>query len=200
MDFCRLVHRACSRDTLDRTQNPYSSLATTSSTTAPLKSSSAPPANTASKPDDLIIPKNILAFRLITKLLQKIPQTQPFVSKDNLEDNNWEKEDRQEVRISNAFAHLAISDHGTIAIATNRYSTPSSLGIMACATLNLHHDTPTPRPDSFFKKVWKILVTKNARYDDPPSSNPTIETPVQPSEYSKFENLNAYMKNLEENW
>jgi len=59
-----------------------------------------------------------------------------------LSDNNkWMSEDRKEVRISDAFAHLAIAEHGTVTIATNRHSShltlegPTNLGIIACANL-----------------------------------------------------------------
>lgn len=168
-------------------------------------STTAPPGNTVSQPD--AIPKNILAFRLITKMLRMIPQTQPFVSKDNLRDNNdWSGEEIQEVRILNAFAHLAIADHGTVAIATNRYSTlegPSNLGIMACtSTPNSTGGSMEPPPDSIISKFkfWNVMLAKNARYKDPLCSYPVIKTPVEPSDFSNFQSLNSYMKNLEENW
>jgi hypothetical protein len=118
---------------------------------------------------------------------------------DNLSDNNkWMSEDRKEVRISDAFAHLAIAEHGTVAIATNRHSShltsegPTNLGIIACANL-------PPGVSEGSKKPNESLA-KNARYDDPLRSYPAIITPVEPGDFSKFPSLNDYMKNLEENW
>ena len=55
-----------------------------------------------------------------------LTQNQPFIATDNLGDNNsnsWKSEDHQEVKICDAFTHLVIAEHGTVAIATNRYST-----------------------------------------------------------------------------
>jgi hypothetical protein len=172
-------------------------------TTAPLKSSSVRPGNTVSQPN--VIPRNILAFRLITKMLHRIPQTQPFVSMDNLRDNNeWMSEDRREVRVSDAFAHLAIAEHGTVAIATNRCSLegPPNLSIIACATLpSVSEGSMKPTPNvGFLDKMWNIMLAKNARYDDPISLYPVIVTPVEPNDFSNFQSLNDYMKNLEENW
>lgn len=192
--------------TLNLTRKPLATV-----TTAPpsLKSGSVPPGKTVSQPNASVLPKNLLAFRLITKMLQRIPQTQPFVSMDNLGDNNnWKTEDRQEVKISDAFAHLAVAEHGTVAIATNRYSShrtlegPPNLSIIACATLPSVSEgsmKTTPKV-SILDKVWNIMVAKNARYNEPVCLFPTIITPVEPSGFSNFRSMNDYMKNLEENW
>jgi hypothetical protein len=195
--------------TLDPTTLTRNPLATTSSTTASLKSSSVPPGNPVSQPNDSDVPENILAFRLITKLLRKIPHTQPFLSVDNLRDiNNWDTGDRREVRISDAFAHLVVTEHENVAIATNRY--PPNLDIMACPnnlapTTSSSGSTDPPPDDSFFGNIsklniWRILMSKNARYGDPTRSFPAIISPEEPSGYSKFADLNAYMNNLEKNW
>lgn len=188
--------------TLNPTLNP---LAKTSSTTAPLKSSSVPPGNKVSQPNVSDVQKKLLAFRLITKMLQRIPQTQPFLSVDNLkENNNWNAEDRNEVRISDAFAHLAIADHGAVAIATNHQFTleePSNLGVIACATLPITSGSTKSTPNvSILSKMWNIMLAKNPRYNDPHHLSAVINTPEEPSDYSKFENLNHYMTNLEEDW
>lgn len=211
MSIRRLVH-ALSRDNDKGVQNTEpvmptlgnptlnsSSLAATSSKTAP----SVPPGNTVFQSDNLDLPKNLLAFRLITKMLQWIPQTHPFVSVDNLENNNWVKEDRQEVRILDAFAHLTIADHGAVAIACNRRFTmeePPNLGVIACATLPTSGSTKST-PSIWSKmRQWSIMLARNARYSDAFCSSPVINTPVEPNDYSKFEDLNDYMTNLEEDW
>jgi hypothetical protein len=169
--------------TQNSSRNP---LATGTTAPGPLKSSSVPPHNTVSQPNASVIPKNLLAFRLITKMLQLIPQTQPFVSMDNLgDDNNWKSEDCQEVRISDAFAHLAIFEYGTVAIATNRYSShstlePQNLSIIACASVPESEGSKEPTPKvSILDKVWNIMFAKNARKEEPVSSFPTIITPVR---------------------
>ena len=167
------------------------------------------------------IPRNILAFRLITKTLAQIPQTEPFASIDNLRDNGkdsaskseWKDEDRQEVKISDAFAHLAIAEHDVVAIATNRNSSHRSLeedptlGIIACTTpsppsnseglMNATHNTTSL---NFFKKAWNIIFAKNAQKKDPGCPHPIITLPDEPIDFKKYESLNAYMKNLEKNW
>jgi hypothetical protein len=199
--------------TLDPSLNPS---ATTSH--IPHKSSSVSPDSRGTVSQSNDIPKNILAFRLITKMLQWIPQTNPFVSTDNLgDDNNWMSSDRQEVRISDAFAHLAIAEHGCVAIATNRQirhssesepdltlKEPKNLGIIACATpsgITSSEGSMKATPNiGFFDKMWNIMLTKNARNDDPICLQPLIITSDEPSDFSNFPSLNAYMKNLEENW
>lgn len=173
------------------------------------KSSSVSPGNTVSQSND--IPKNILAFRLITKTLARIPQTQPFPSIDNLRDCNkqWTDDDRREVKISDAFAHLAVAEHDVVAIATNRSSPHHSLqedptlGIIACTNLSSYSEGPMKSPNTplkFFYKVWNIIFAKNAQRSDPPRSYPTITLPDEPIDFKNFESLNAYMNNLEANW
>ena len=162
----------------------------------------APLNNTVSQPKDL--PENFLAFQLITKLLRQIPQNQLFLSVDNLKDNNnWDTKDRHEVRISDAFAHLAIADHGAVAIATNHQFTlegPPNLAVIACATLPTSGSTkPTPNV-GILSKMQNIMLAENPRYDDNFLLYPIINTPEEPSDYSKYEDLNDYMTNLEEDW
>jgi hypothetical protein len=205
------LRRAISKDNVKGGQNtdsdskPVGTLGNLSATTTSLKSShGVPPGNTVSQPN--VVPKNILAFRLITKMLRGIPQTQPFVSVDNLRDNDWMSEDRQEVRISNAFAHLAIAEHGTAAIATNRHPShstlegPPNLSVIACTTTlpSVSEGSMKPAP-SLISKMWDIMLARNARKGDPPCLYPVIVTPVAPSEFDKL-GLKDYMKNLEENW
>lgn len=96
-------------------QNSESQLVQGTLDPAQVRLTSVSPSNTV--PQTKVIPKNILAFRLITKTLSGIPQTQTFTSIDNLGDNNrWTAEDRQEVNISDAFAHLAVAEHDVVAI------------------------------------------------------------------------------------
>lgn len=157
-----------------------------------------------------VIPKNILAFRLITKTLARIPQTQPFTSIDNLEDYNnlWSDGDRSEVKISDAFGHLAVAEHDVVAIATNRaspYRTDPTLGVMACTTLSnnsvdLKKAKPKVSSSRFLDKVWNVIFAKNAQEEDPPCLYPIIALPEEPSNFSSFQSLKAYMENLETNW
>lgn len=105
--------------------------------------------------------RDILAFRLITKTLGRMEPSidSPFTMIDSLESfqSRWTStDDRQEVKISDAFAHLAVAEHYVVAIATNRKSVQlaaqeaakqdkakqsSPLNILACASL-LPVETP----------------------------------------------------------
>ncbi|KJA17468.1 hypothetical protein HYPSUDRAFT_57717 [Hypholoma sublateritium FD-334 SS-4] len=70
-----------------------------------------------SLPED--IPRNILAFRTITTLLSRIQQgrasqvPQPYTAQLN-------RDERRELKISNAFSTLAVIEHEIVAVVTNR--------------------------------------------------------------------------------
>ncbi|KAF8809713.1 hypothetical protein BYT27DRAFT_7024111, partial [Phlegmacium glaucopus] len=64
------------------------------------------------------LPTNILAFRTITMLLAKIQQERPLIVSNALDNNTLDLNAKEELRISNAFANLAVTDTAIVALAT----------------------------------------------------------------------------------
>lgn len=166
------------------------------------------PANTSMPAD---IPENILAFRTITTLLANIPRTTPSIPTDNLQDPTWQdKQTRQELKICDAFAQLAVSQHDVVAVSTIR---GWGLDLVTCAGQDQDKDQDTTTTQTaaaaqssnllgqmveFARNGWQILVTRNDRSRDPATSSgdyPTIISAQMP------EDLNGrsaydYMKSL----
>ncbi|KJA15940.1 hypothetical protein HYPSUDRAFT_47888 [Hypholoma sublateritium FD-334 SS-4] len=122
------------------------------------------------------VPENILVFNCITTLLSHLPRATPLEAKENLA---WSKSSgtQDELKISDAFARLAVSQHGTVAVSTNR---GHELHLMICATQDATESSAGPSTFSGLSK-------------------PIVVTPVQP------DNLNGrtacdYMKSLVEDW
>ena len=125
------------------------------------------------------IPTNILAFRTITKLLSQIQQERPFVVLQAKPLDNQ----RQELKITNAFATVAVIEHEVVAVVTNRI-TPT-LGLTACVQSPIDKNTSITPSGSLSSKlvsqVWGLLFTQNYRRSDPklvldnlPIGEPTI--------------------------
>lgn len=114
------------------------------------------------------IPKNILAFRTITKLLSQIQQDRVFQVLQS-GPKPLSKLQRQELKLSNAFSTVAVMDHEVIAAITKR--TPDSLDVM-CAPIN---DAPpiTPSPSR-----WGFMATQNVRWNRLPSTNRSREPTI----------------------
>ncbi|KJA24847.1 hypothetical protein HYPSUDRAFT_200120 [Hypholoma sublateritium FD-334 SS-4] len=167
------------------------------------------------------IPVPILAFRLITRMLAIIPQSSdpPFPAVDNFANSiaqaTWTTNERRELRISNAFAHLAVAEHDVVAISTNHaafhrttdqnFPTPDtnkSLGIMACSTLqsdNIKKPTDTNTP-GVLNRIYDILFARNDEKSEPHEPVPSVVSPQQPADFKPDDGLPAYMKNLETTW
>ena len=82
------------------------------------------------EPSPAGIPKNILAFRTITKLLSLIQQERAFQAlQPRSEDNR-----RLELKLINALATVAVIEHEVVAVVTKHFSpqTPDTLEITAC--------------------------------------------------------------------
>lgn len=147
------------------------------------------------------IPRNILAFRLITKTLNDLS----YAGSPPLNDwgTNWSESEKHEVRISDAFAHLASAEHDVVAIATNRRSLhramegKTTLGIIACinsSNLESSEAKPGAAPSCLFNK-------ENAQWNDHERSRPTFILPVEPSNFHDFAGLKEYMRHLQfTNW
>lgn len=181
-----------------------------------------PPSSSISQVN--FIPRNILAFRLITKTLARIASTHPFTAIDNLSDTNtgWQSSERHEVKVSDAFAHLAVAEHDIVAISTNYRTyfrsleakdpkTDSTLGVMACSTPDNVENLDTTTSSGIMpygqgilaaatKAIkFKVLASKNDQNTDPKNLVPIIIKPVRPGDFGDG-SLNDYMKDLETNW
>ena len=122
------------------------------------------------------VPRNILAFRTITKLLSLIQQEQAFQV-------NWENSlaNHQQLALSTAFATIAVIDHEIVAVLTK--ITYEEIEVV-CAAQTSIGDTSieaTPIEDRSIKSVlmrsFVFIVAKNTHKDEPPipqTGGPTI--------------------------
>jgi hypothetical protein len=123
------------------------------------------------------IPRNILAFRTITKLLAKIQQEQSFQvsSKERLP---LQSAERQELLLSNAFSTVANMDNDVVAVVT-RHTSGQILDDATCTTENFINEEPliTPPPSTLVSQVWHLVVTRNYCWDE---IKPATILPVDP--------------------
>lgn len=153
------------------------------------------------------VPENILAFRTITTMLSQLPRSKPIEAIDNLEGQISIPEYRREVRIYDAFAHLAASENDVAALTTNYNLGDGKLSIVACTQANYHvgETLPTSSPANLMAKinVWYLMLTRNFRRKEPESSSgtchPTIISSSEPKDLGG-RNAFAYMKGLEKHW
>jgi len=113
------------------------------------------------------IPRNILAFHTITKLLSQIQQERVFqVSQP---EPKLQRQERLELKISNAFSTLAVIEHEVVAVVTKR--TPEVLNIIACTQTSISEDP--------FIAPSHLLVTQNYhRSGAQPAIHPTREPTI----------------------
>ena len=166
------------------------------------------PTSTMSIPDD--IPENILVFRTITALLANIPRTTPFRATDNLQDPQWQSSPiRQELKISDAFAQLAVSQHDVVAVSTVRGG--PVLDLFTCTdrgTTQAQAEAKVAKVPSsglldqlskIAKKGWQFFITRNDRPNDPATfcsgKYPTIITAQEPEDING-RTAYQYMKDL----
>ncbi|KAF8952139.1 hypothetical protein BDZ97DRAFT_1745881 [Flammula alnicola] len=151
------------------------------------------------------IPANILAFRTITTILAQLPRSTPIEAIDNLEDQTTDPDARQELRISDAFAHLAVGEHDVAALTTNRSSPDSTeLRVVACTNDKSLPISSTAAPTNLIAKfnVWYLMLTRNFSRDEAETSSATYPTIISPSEPNDLGERNAfaYMVGLELCW
>ena len=117
------------------------------------------------------IPRNILAFRTITKLLSHIQQEQAFQV-------SWENPPpavNDELRLSTAFATIAVIDHEIVAVVTKHTYEKIELVLTPQTPIT----DPSTDPLPWFKRGFAgFFVTRNPRQKDPPltilTDEPTI--------------------------
>lgn len=123
------------------------------------------------------IPVNILAFRTITTLLAQIPSRRPIDVSDNLEGRVLDSNDCREIRISDAFAHLAVGEHDVAAVTTNRTTTSGT-------------------------KLHVVVCTNDIAAITQPEEttlHPKIISSSKPGDLGE-RNASAYMEGLEKHW
>ena len=130
-----------------------------------------PPSNPRTTGESKDIPKNILAFRTITTLLERIQQERKFKV---FPPKKHPQPDRLELKISNAFSTIAVMDNEIVAIVTKR--TPEVLKITACTQTPANEDPViTPTQPGLTSQIWHLLVTQNYRWD---GEDETIKHPI----------------------
>jgi hypothetical protein len=164
------------------------------------------PTSTMSIPEDM--PENILVFRTITALLANIPRTTPFRATDNLQDPQWQsRPTHQELKISDAFAQLAVSQHDVVAVSTVRGGPVLDLFTCTDRGTTQAQAEVAKVPSSglldqiskIAKKSWQFCITRNDRLADPATFSsgkyPTIITPQEPEDING-RTAYQYMKDL----
>jgi hypothetical protein len=122
------------------------------------------------------IPRNILAFRTITKLLSQIQQEREF--QVLYTEPTLPSKDRLELRLSNAFSTVAVIEHEVIAVVTK--PTHESLQVTACTQTSINQGPLiTPLPSGALSQAWHLLVNQNYRRGGAktgihPTGEPTI--------------------------
>jgi len=110
------------------------------------------------------IPRNILAFRTITKLLSQIQQEKAF-QVSRLEAKLPQPHQRLELRLSNAFSTVAVIEHEVVAVVTKRAE--ESLQVIACTQTSINQGLlTTPLPPRPLSQVWHLLFTQNDHRSD----------------------------------
>src|SRR5277367_2334924 len=117
--------------------------------------------STLSHPQPNDIPRNILAFRTITTMLARIQQERPF--KFSLNNSKISGAQQRELKISNAFANLAVTDYDVVAVAT--VQSPDELNIVACSSDSSDESPPSPSP-SGLSRCLNFFFAKNPRNDE----------------------------------
>jgi len=121
------------------------------------------------------IPRNILAFRTITKLLSHIQQEQAFKV-------SWNKslpEKKEELELSTAFATIAVIEHEVIAVVTKH--TVERIEVI-CTPQTRIQDTSindlSTNQGKWFLRALHFFITKNPRQNDPPPAILPIRGPT----------------------
>jgi len=150
------------------------------------------------------IPENILVFRTITTLLGHLPRTTPIAPADNFADPTWQtRQVRLELKISDAFALLAVSEHDVVAVSTVR---GWGLNLLTSTDKTATETQPEPKSTTMGKLVeswWNFLITRNDRPCDPATSSggdyPIIIASKAPLDV-EGRTAYQYMQDLETNW
>ena len=135
----------------------------------------------------------MLAFKTITILLTQISGATQLEHIDYLEAKTTDSANRQILKISDAFAHIAGVPDDITAVTTNHTVCSTDLQVLVTA-LSVPVSLPSTQPN----RLWSFLWTRNNRKKDSLSENryPTIKSPSGPRDLSADDYLSA----LHNNW
>ena len=129
------------------------------------------------------IPRNILAFRTITMMLAKLHPKQtpnPLAVDNTFTPDTLSAESLREVRISDALAHLAISEHEVVALATKYDS----------------EDNTPQAGDQIISFLFVKNPDRNDPITDPVVTYPNVISATQPEDMGS-QTLLDYIQNLD---
>ena len=115
--------------------------------------------STSSPPDDLLpgdLPRNILAFRTIMKLLHNIQDRDFKITQSEESYKKLRSAEVAELKISNAFATVAVTTHQVIAVATNQRIHPKTLKVVA--SIQSFDDNHYTAPPPHHRRLHSVLV------------------------------------------
>lgn len=142
------------------------------------------------------LPDNIKAFRTITMFLSQIQATQHL----SVAAIDVKSTERNEARISDAFAQLAVAENDVVAFSTKPPSEPNTVHMLACTNLPGGQASEDLPPRTFLD----FLFSRNPRKDDPDqvgrSTIPTVISPEMPDDIGADEGVIDYLERLDERW
>lgn len=147
------------------------------------------------------IPKNILAFRTITHLLSAIQQNREFQA--TAPSAQPDVNQRQELKLTNAFSTVAVIEREIVAVVTKRAS--AKLEVVATIQPSDVGNPPTPSvpPSNYKKTILDFIFTQNPRRDDAVSATsqtgPTITDAMSLADFD-LDDDEAIKKYAEECW
>ena len=102
-------------------------------------------------------------------MLACIQQERPF--KISLNNSKISGAQQRELKISNAFANLAVTNYDVVAVAT--VQSPDELNVLACSHSDSNDESPPSPSPSGLSRYFNFLFTKNPR-DDESNNCPVI--------------------------
>ena len=134
-------------------------------------------------------------------MLAHLPCLVPILPTDNLQDPEWQdKPMLQQLKISDAFAQLAVSEYDIVAVSTVR-----DWGLRVVAALNQDVTNTQAESKSLLNNIcqaWKFFVTRNNRSSDPATHSGEYPTIIPSQELLDLNSQTAheYMTDLEALW
>lgn len=149
---------------------------------------------------DSPVPDNILAFRSITMYLSQIQAIQqlpvPPISVESFE--------RNQARISDAFAQLAVAEHDVVAFSARPPNGSSNIDLLACLNRPVDSNQASPEQDSLIYWILDLIFTRNPVRKGPDEVNrgslPTITSPKKPNNPGADEGVVKYLEQLDLCW
>lgn len=116
--------------------------------------------NTSYDPSSDDIPKNILAFRSITMLLDYVRERRYNALED---EHQLSHDERRELRICTAFSTIAVINHEVVAVVASRHH--GKLEVMVCANISddQNQQLIQPQAPGKLQSLLQYLFTQNYR-------------------------------------